>query len=191
MTLWRDQLAGFVGTCSNYPRVSVVTTCRRSYQNAIWSSAQDRHFVYVHGFGQDSLEEAIPKYFNFFKLRADLTFAAIEQFKHPLYLRIYCQSQNPERQSEKEVFVGAQQLFGVFSEFLKAENRAFSDRINKPEALKLLHASLLRFAETLWDRNSRGLGLLDAISTIDQKQPESVELNRSLTKALQDQDLLV
>jgi len=87
--LWRDQLPGFIASCAQFPRIVVVTTCRASYRNAIWPLADDSQFMFTYGFSDHSLEEAVSKYFDYYKLHADLTFAAIEQFAHPLYLRIF------------------------------------------------------------------------------------------------------
>ncbi len=51
------------------------------------------------GFGGD-VEEAIDKYFDFYKIRLDNAEIPLEVFRHPLTLRIFCEATNPDRARE-------------------------------------------------------------------------------------------
>ena len=115
--IWRQQLAGFISTLGDDGRVTLMTTCRSSYESQIWGSP-DSGRAHLYGFGDSNLPEVVGKYFRYFKIKADLTFDSIEQFRNPLYLRIFCEAVNAERKAEKEVFVGRQYVLSMFEAFL-------------------------------------------------------------------------
>lgn len=190
--IWKQQLSGFISTLGASGRVSLVTTARSSYEDQIWGSRDDG-CVHLYGFADSILPEVVAKYFRYFKIKADLTFDSIEQFRNPLYLRIFCEAVNAERRIEKEVFVGRQYGLGMFEAFLEHRNKSFSTRINKPASSKLLQGLLRRFANQLWHRNARHLTFEETVQLLDGKSPEEsgFDWQGSFTKALLNEELLI
>jgi hypothetical protein len=187
--VWRQELSGFVAALAHSPRVALVTTCRTSYREAIWEASGLTNTAYTYGFHGDPLEEAITRYFDYYKLKADLTLAPIEQFKHPIYLRIFCESQNPTRTSEKEVYLGQQTLFKVFDQFLGQVNNAVCRRLSRAPSLLIVLDTLMKLAQAFWERNARYMSLQDTLTLLDNDF--SSNWDQSITKALLDEGLLI
>jgi len=95
--IWRNQLPGFIESLKKCPRIVFITTCRTQYIDAIWEGEKPQSYSYTYGFNETNLEKAINKYFSYYRLKTDLTLAPLTQFKHPIYLRIFCEVKNPER----------------------------------------------------------------------------------------------
>ena len=144
--VWEFGLKGLVQEIAQTKNLVLITTCRRSYEEAIWKEVipneniirgkiiwKDKdslNLVYAYGFDTDEVQqEAIDKYFNAYKIKADLTLAPLRQFEHPLYLKIFCETNNRERKTEVQVYVGEQTLFEVFDEYLSQCNRAVCERL--------------------------------------------------------------
>jgi len=189
--LWRNELRGFILTLAASPWLALVTTCRESYRRAIWDENFPVNRLTAAGFDKEGLETAICRYFEHFKIKADLTLAPLEHFKHPLYLRIFCEAQNRDRAQEKEVYIGQQTLFEVFDEFLNISNRTVCRRLSKPSSAGLVQSILLKYAQLLWQQNVRHISLQQAINHFDEKSVSDVNWEESFTKALLDEGLLV
>lgn len=188
--VWRNGLRGFASTILTSPWLVLVTTCRSSYRAAIWDDKSPSTAIDAYGLTGDSLEEAIDKYFEYYKLKADLTFAPLAQFSHPLYLKLFCEAQNPERLWEKEVYVGQQTLFEVFDMFLEQASRALCWRLSKVPSSRIVEETLSKLAEVLWEHNARHVTLQQAHSVMDGASA-GVEWGKSLTKAMLDEGLLI
>jgi hypothetical protein len=190
--IWRQQLAGFISTLGESRGVSLVTTARSSYEDQIWGPSHDGR-VHLNGFEDSGLPGVVGRYFRYFKINADLTFDSIEQFRNPLYIRIFCEAVNAERKVEKEVFIGRQYVLSMFETFLQRRNESFSKRISKPPSSKVLQSLLRRFADQLWQRNARHLTFEETVHLLDEKSPEETSFNwqGSYTKALLNEELLI
>jgi hypothetical protein len=182
-----------VSTVGSGGRIMLMTTSRSSYEAQIWDPNDDDGRIHLQGFPDSRISEAVERYFRHFKIKADLTFDSIEQFRNPLYLRIFCEAINHERQIEKEVFVGRQYILGMFETFLDRRNESFSTRINKPTSSRLLQGLLRKFARQLWQNNARHLTFEETVRLLDGKSPDDSDFNwhGSLTKALLNEELLI
>ena len=189
--VWKNQLSGFIESLKNCPHIVLITTCRTLYIDAIWENRKPKNCIYTHGFSETNLEEAINKYFNYYKLKADLTLAPLSHFRHPIYLRIFCEVKNPERKEEKQIYVGEQTLFEVLDEYLQNCNRKISEKLLKPPKLNFIQDILKRFAGGLWASKSRQINYTDAIRLIDNKDPSGLDWNKSFTMSLLNEGLLI
>ena len=87
-------LTGLVQETAAIKNLALITTCRESYEEAIWKEVSSRediipgkiirkdkdslNLVYAYGFNTDEVQqEAIDKYFNAYKIKADLTLAPL------------------------------------------------------------------------------------------------------------------
>jgi len=102
--IWKNQLTGFIESLKKYPRIILINTCRTLYTNYIWEGKKPQNYIYIYGFNETTLEEAINKYFRYYKIKADLTLIPLNQFKHPIYLKLFCEINNPERKEEKQIY---------------------------------------------------------------------------------------
>ena len=189
--IWKNQLTGFIESLKKYPRIIFINTCRTLYTDYIWEGKKSQNYIYIYGFNEINLEEAINKYFSYYKIKADLTLVSLNQFKHPFYLKLFCETNNPERKEEKQIYIGEQTLYKVIEEYLAKCNEKISCELSKPPNLNIIQDTLKKIAKILWINKSRYLDYSDAIQLIDEKNPSELDWNHSFTKALLDEGLLI
>ncbi|MCK4554446.1 hypothetical protein KAU19_05835, partial [Candidatus Parcubacteria bacterium] len=189
--IWKNQLPGFTEFLKKYPRIILINTCRTLYIGYIWGAKKPQNYVYIYGFNEANLEEAVNRHFSFYKITADLTLVSLNQFKHPIYLKLFCEINNPERKEEKQVYIGEQTLYKVIEEYLAKCNEKISCKLSKPPNLNIIQDTLKKLAKILWINKSRYLDYSDAIQLIDEKSLSELVWNHSFTKALLDEGLLI
>ena len=206
--VWELGLTGLVQEIASIKNLVLITTCRKSYKEAIWKEVSARediipgkiiwkdkdllNLVYAYGFYADEVQqEAIDKYFNAYKIKANLTLAPLRQFEHPIYLKIFCETKNSERKTEKEVYVGEQTLFEVFDEYLNQCNRAVCDRLRLHPNTPIIQPTLKKMAEYLWQHRRREIPFEKLIQIVDGQSREHLDWQSSRTRAIESEGLLV
>ena len=196
--IWEFGLKGLVQEIAETKNLVLITTCRRSYEDDIWKEVSPReniipgkviwkdkdslNLVYAYGFDPyEEVEPAVEKYFKAYKIKADLTAAPLAQFKHPIYLKIFCETKNREREIEVQVYVGEQTLFEVFDEYLKQCNKAVCTRLGLRRGTPIVQPMLNKIAEHLWQNRSRDI-LVEELVKLTDNQLLS-DLNWALSKA--------
>ena len=117
---WKAILAELMEIISGYQNVVVVCTLRTEERRTVGSTDSLREFASVResfalmalpddirrieasGFGGD-VATAVQRYFAYFKINADEADIPVEFMNNPLNLRIYCELQNPRRETEVRV----------------------------------------------------------------------------------------
>jgi len=188
---WKRELPGFAYALTNLPQVVLMTTCRSNYRQEVWQSTEPSNSIEAYGFGSDSLEEAIAKYFDWYKIKCDLTLGPLKQFSHPIFLKIFCESQNRQRKEEKQIYLGEQTLLQVFEEYVTKCNEAVCSKISKHPSTHIVQNALRELAKELWERKSRYVPLSDAVKLIDSKDMKHVDWTNSITYAILDEGLLI
>ena len=190
--VWRLGLKGLVQEIAQTKNLVLITTCRTSYTEAIWENENPPNSVYSCGFDTDEeLEEAVIKYFNEYKIKADLTAAPLEQFRHPIYLKIFCETQNPNKDTEIDIYVGEQTLFEVFDEYLKHCNRSVCHRLGLHPKATIIQPVLTKIGEYFWEHRSRHIPLEELVLIVDKQSREQLEWLTSKTHAIEDEGLLI
>jgi hypothetical protein len=190
-TIWRDQLQGLVTEISSTPNIVLITTCRESYVDAIWSMEPSHRALHIYGFPVDNTEEAVQKYFEFYNITADLTAVPLAHFSHPIYLRLFCEAQNPDRMVNKHVYVGEQTLFQVFDDYLTHANREICIRLHrKPETNWAIEA-FSKLAVYLWEHRTRKVGYADLVWILDGRSATEVDTEHSLSGAVEAEGILL
>lgn len=188
--MWKNQLLGFTESLKKYPRIILIKTCRTLYIDSIWET-KPQNYIYIYGFNETNSEEAVIKYFSYYKIKADLTLISLNQFKHPFFLKLFCEINNPERKEEKQVYLGEQSLYKVIEEYLTKCNEKISCKLSRLPKFKIIQGILKKFAGALWINSSRDMNFPDAIKLFDNKSKSELDWNNSFTKALLDEGLLI
>ena len=188
--VWELGLPGLVREIAETKSVVLVTTCRTTYKEAIWHGNCPQNVVNAHGFGH-TVEEAVDKYFTYYKIKADITGVPLRQFEHPIYLKIFCETKNRARREEKHIYVGEQTLFEVFDEYLGQVNNAVCRRLGLSRSARVVNAALTSMAEHLWERRSRSVPLAELAELVDCEPLESLSWESSKTRALLDEGVLL
>ena len=179
--------------------VTLLTTCRLSYQNAIWKNvkADDKRFHNLYGFTNlEDKKRLINNYFDIYKIQADLSFMSLERFTKPLYLKIFCETVNPARDQLVQVTLGYDSIYSIFDGFLKICDQNIYQRLYKigiagpTKDNKTIASRLLKkIAERLWVSPQRAFSIAELMLIADDI-PNPVYKN-SITKALLDEELLL
>ena len=206
--VWEFGLKGLVQEIAETANLVLITTCRRSYEEAIWKEVSPRediirgkviwkdkdslNLVYAYGLNTDEVkQEAIEKYFNAYKIKADLTLAPLMQFEHPLHLKIFCETKNRERETEVQVYVGEQMLFEVFDEYLKQCNEAVCTRLGLRPRTPIVQPILNKIAEHLWRNRSRDILVEELVKLTDNQLLSDLNWSPSKAFAIESESLLV
>ena len=189
--VWKTGLAGFIQEMAQTNNVVLITTLRTTYKEAVWPDGVPENIKYVSGFDDYNVEAALEKYFSWYKIKADLTAAPLSQFEHPIYLKIFCESQNGERKEEKEVYIGEQTLFEVFDNFISRCNRAICGRLGLHPDAPVVMQALNNTARYLWEDHGRYITLTKLTEIVDGQQFGALNWIHSKTKALLDEGLLI
>lgn len=171
---WKAPLATLVEEVKLYPNVLVVCTLRtgeRSRKNSIQKPdtqpstsesfavmALPEHIrrIKSDGFGSDA-DEAIQRYFHYFKIETGDTEIPIEFFRHPLTLRIFCQSTNPDRNSVRKINFFPASLTLIFTNLVENAAHRISDLPNLSHSYQHeeIHAAIYHFGIMLWEGGTR------------------------------------
>ncbi len=205
--IWELGLTGLVQEITQAKNLVLITACRESYKETIWKDATSKEYiwekliwkdndspnlVYAYGFDTDEVkQEAIDKYFNAYKIKADLTWAPLMQFEHPLHLKIFCETQNRERKTEIQVYGGEQTLFEVFNEYLDQCNKAICDHLNRHPKTIIVQPALNKMADHLWQNRSREIPFDKLVHVVDGQSREHLDWSSSKTRAIESEGLLV
>ncbi len=205
--VWELGLTGLVQEIASIKNLVLITTCRTSYEETIWKDATRKEYiwtkliwkdnnspnlVYTDGFDTDEVkQEAIDKYFDAYKIKADLTLAPLRQFEHPLHLKIFCETKNRERKAEVQVYVGEQTLFEVFDEYLEQCNEAVCDRLGYRRGTPVVQPILNKIAEHLWQNRSRNIPVEELVQLTDNQLLSDLNWSLSKARAIEDEGLLV
>jgi hypothetical protein len=191
MDIWKDELQGFSCTVNALPQVVLINTCRSSYKHEIWQSVEPQNAIELHNFDLDSTERALRKYFEYYKIKCDITPVPIEQFSDPIFLRIFCDTFNPERKIEMRLYVGEFSLLQIFDKYIKRCNRAICSKLGRHWNAPIVEDAVAKIARELWKRKSRTLPLSEAVELIESKKLEDLIWIDSLTSLLVGNGLLI
>lgn len=188
--LWRRELANIEHDISDGRNLAAITTCRSSYVDAIWDSHPENSFE-VTGFETANVQQATKLYFDHYKILGDTTLLSLSQFEHPLYLKLFCETLNPTKQQDREVYVGQHAIFAVFDSFLDACNQRVSRRLNLHPSGRIVSHALSKLALAIWDASERVLSIEQAFEIVDGRPLHKIDLKTSVTNALLEESLLV
>lgn len=191
LDIWKNELKGFSCTVSALSQVALITTCRSSYRSVIWQSTNPQNAVELYNFDVDSTELAIKKYFEYYRINCDLTSSPNEQFSDPFLLRIFCETYNPERRVEVNLYAGELTLLEVFEKYLLQRNKAICSKLGRYPNHPIVQDALSRIARELWKRKSRTILLSEAVELIDSKKLSELDWPHSLTCLLLENGLLI
>ncbi|MFA5462184.1 MAG: hypothetical protein WC274_08920, partial [Sulfurimonas sp.] len=107
-SVWKNGLEKLILKLKQYPHIVLITTYRSSYEDQLFPKDyfkyddKWRQRASVPGF--EGLDwKAIETYFKFYKIKLENHSNAIGYFKHPLHLKIFCETKNRSRDKEVKV----------------------------------------------------------------------------------------
>jgi len=165
-SIWKNGLEKLIIKIKTYyPHIVLITTYRTSYEDQLFPynyfKYEDRWKLKrnVRGF-YNLRRDAIKTYFDFYKIKLDNHSNAIRYFEHPLHLKLFCETKNPNRESKVKVSFQNEDLFEVFDEYIKNSNKNITNSLldldSKYDA-DFTEKKLLQLSKYIWENNSRGI----------------------------------
>ena len=190
--VWRLGLKGLIHEISETSNVVLITTYRTSYKGAIWGDESPLNIIAAEGFDTYyDVEQAVKKYFQTYKIVADPPTAQLNQFKIPIYLKIFCETINPNREREKHIEVDEWTLFEVFEKYLEQCNQAVCERLDLDPEARVVQSELNKVAEYLWQHRCRYIHPEDLAYIIDGQPLQKLKKSSSKMYALEAESLLL
>jgi hypothetical protein len=188
---WKAPLSTLSQTVKRYPNVLVVCTLRtgehRRHRNmwhmqpmtstresfAVMALPDGVRRIESGGFGGD-VDEAISKYFSYFKINAKDAEIPVEFLQHPLNLRIFCEVTNPKRESIVNVNYVPASLTLLFEKYILNACERIAQMINLSYRFNAedIRSAIHKFGLHLWESKKRWVD-----ETIFRK--EVSDINRS------------
>ena len=174
---WRAPLATLSETVKEYPNVLVVCTLRTGEHrrdDQMWGAQQqtntresfavmalpgDVRRIESEGFGGD-VDDAIEKYFNYFKINPGDAEIPMEFLQRPLTLRIFCEVTNPKRESEVIVDCFPASLSPLFEKYVANACERISQMANLSYSYSVaeVESAIYKFGLELWNVKKREVG---------------------------------
>ncbi len=154
--MWKDILREVNTMLKKLNNVIVFATVRPAYLKE--SVHKEFQVIESEGFGKD-LDDAIEKYFEYYKINAVPGVLPMDMLSHPLNLRLFCETVNPSRAGWIELDSAPQSLMSLFEIHLRnsaeriAELSHFDHRIYSSDVTIALN----KFGNYLWENNVRSL----------------------------------
>jgi hypothetical protein len=171
---WKGPLSILAETIKGYPNVLVVCTLRTGEHRreeqmrgaqpqinnresfAVMALPDAVIRIESEGFGGD-VDDAIKKYFNYFKINPVDAEIPVEFLRHPLSLRIYCEVTNPKRESEVVVNYFPASLSLLFEKYVANASERISQMTNlsHPYGADDVDLAIYKFGLELWNSKQR------------------------------------
>lgn len=182
---WKAELERMKVALRDFRHVVVVVTVRPSTEEIALPADLPR--FRCDGFSSLTLK-AVRSYFAFYKINPGNLRLPLGRFSDPLFLRIYCESTNPDRMVEVDLDEIPASLVGAFIGFRETvadriANRPGSVRRSTPDILKALDSIAL----SLWETTRRATTFDKVRELIEDR---SVDWTQSLARALADEGIL-
>jgi len=171
---WRAPLAKLSEIVKEYPNVLVVCTLRTGEHRredqmwraqpqintresfAVMALPEGLMRIESEGFGGD-VNDAIKKYFNYFKINPGTAKVPVEFLQHPLNLRIFCEVTNPKRESEVVVDYFPATLSPLFEKYVANACERISQMANLSYSYSTseVESAIYKFGLELWKSKQR------------------------------------
>ena len=159
--IFKDNLEELFVKIKFYSNLVLITTYRSSYEGELFpkdffKNGGWKRKIVVNGFEDYGVDEAIKKYTEFYKIDLKNYSQAINEFKKPLFLKIFC-----EAKKGKTVSFQNEDLFNVFEDYLERCNENIITNLSKGIGYnKSFTLDKLKEVITyLWDNNLREMPL--------------------------------
>lgn len=164
-SVWKNGLEKFILKVKQYLHIVLITTYRSSYEDQLFTNKyfeyDDKWKLkkYINGF--EGLNwKAIERYFEYYKIKLENHSNAIGYFKHPLHLKIFCETKNHKRTEEVKVSFKNEDLFDVFDEYIKRSNNNITASLKELDPKynnDFTEKKLLQLSKYFWENNTRGM----------------------------------
>lgn len=171
---WKPLLASLSELVKRYPNILVICTLRtgeRQHKDQYWrhqtysdnresfavmALPDDIQRIESKGFGENT-DEAIKKYFEYFKINSGDAELPVEFLQHPLTLRIFCEVTNSKRAHEVKIDYFPASLSPLFEKYIDNAAERISQMINLSHSYSVsdINKAIYVLGVELWKSQKR------------------------------------
>ena len=176
--VWKKNFESLLKQIEKYPNLVLITTCRKSYAEYMDNEIYLENSSYLHPEMVD-MDELVDKYFEYYKINVlNSTNAYKYYFKKPIYLKLFCEVHNPNREDFVDVEIKKDDIYNVFETYMETCNKHICESLNIPK-IDMVKKSLLKVANHLWDTKDRKIDIYDFYTLIDGKIGETHDKSKA------------
>ena len=179
---WKELLSTLLVKLNRTEHCVCIVTSRSAVAKQILPERTKTY--YLQGF-EFNATEALSKYFEFFKIDAMDAHLPTEQLQSPLFLRLFCQSINPERKETVGVEKIPGSLTAVFEEYRKGVVSRTAEKLKMAE--QDVESALGKVAMELWEKDARSMEF-DRMRELVGDDPRAWQ--NSLARQLEEEGVL-
>lgn len=92
LNIWPDYLSGIVDNLKQYSHISVILSVRDTYSEQVLPTkfSEENNFIGIKFEGFSDVDEAVQKFFAYYKVPYSINENLRPQFSNPLFLKMYC-----------------------------------------------------------------------------------------------------
>ena len=178
--IWKRLLARLIPILDRYPCVLLVVTLRSAAMaDALPDGAERLPLV---GF-RHNLHGAVERYFKHYLIDPGEARLPWARFSDPLFLRMFCESTNPNRKQTVGVEALPTSLTAVFERYRDTATERIRERLAVPLPPGYVAKALDKVAVALWDRRARTLPSEEVAGLIGD---DPRDWQHSLARALEE-----
>lgn len=179
---WHDELATLTVLLKQFRNVVVVVTLRKTAVSHSLPEGTARLRLY--GFSYD-MTEAVERYFEHYKIDAPDVELPLDYFKSPLFLFLFCEATNPDKENVVGIDAIPQSLIAVFEAYRKVAIKRVARDLKLAELD--IGKALEGVAIAMWTQQVRHVPF-DELRQIVGDGPR--DWDRSLARALEEEGVL-
>lgn len=183
---WSAELARLQLVLGPLQHIVLIVTLRPPVAEMALPSGFDT--LELHGFGRRLTEQAVKAYFDEFKIDSSGIRLPIGRFSDPLFLRIFCEATNPNREFRVRQEQVPTSLTSAFIAFQNVKVKRIAERRGgvrryEPDIRRALDAIAL----SLWETNRRAMPFDEIRDLIGD---DAEDWTQSLARAMRDEGIL-
>lgn len=154
-TIWKNYLNTLVTKILKYKHIKLIATIRSTYVNQIFSDAiqckikNKKIFKIKHMGFEGIIDDAITKFFEFYKIPIDTLSYLGYSFTNPLFLKIYCKSYTCNNKC-----IGAKSLDDIFNQYINEEEIKIKEKLGIDDSYPYCRRILENLAIYLYDNHT-------------------------------------
>ncbi|SLJ83730.1 NACHT domain-containing protein [Psychrobacter sp. DAB_AL43B] len=166
---WNNSLAGFIDKFKKYPWVGLVLSVRSEYKDEVLEGikpaiSNGNISEILHEGFEHNVFEAVQEFYKHYELPLPTEPMLVDEFKNPLFLRIYCEYRSNAPSSEHSIEL----ITEVFNEYLRIINKKLShvSRFSYRHSSNYVKRVLLKIAEEIYLSNGSQIHYEEAINLV-------------------------
>jgi hypothetical protein len=184
----RLDIHGLVNELVSTDHIILLTSWRDEYTDFLWEDKKPANMAFVYP-PRLSSPDTIRKFLDYYQIEVDDPVFLAYHFKEPVFLKMWCETLNPDRTKKTVVNLQQFSIVNAIDEYIDCCERFRTRKSSTLHNRGEIRGALNKITRYLWERNLRNLSLEETFKIIDEK-PE-VEWEKSLTNLLLDEGLFI